>query len=120
MATVIEAVVQAVGAALPELHALGLQARAAPLCRARRVLAGKALGDVAQAPFQFGAMGQGLALRRRPGAHLAGQRPRMEVVVGQLRRQALSLSGDNWASAARMLGLDSSNLHKLARRLGLK
>jgi anaerobic nitric oxide reductase transcription regulator len=35
-------------------------------------------------------------------------------------RQALSLSGDNWASAARMLGLDSSNLHKLARRLGLK
>lgn len=35
-------------------------------------------------------------------------------------RQALSLSGENWASAARLLEVDPSNLHKLARRLGLK
>ncbi|SDQ64078.1 anaerobic nitric oxide reductase transcription regulator [Pseudomonas sp. UC 17F4] len=34
--------------------------------------------------------------------------------------QALRLSGDNWASAARLLALDPSNLHKLARRLRLK
>jgi anaerobic nitric oxide reductase transcription regulator len=34
--------------------------------------------------------------------------------------EALSLSGDNWASAARMLEVDPSNLHKLARRLRLK
>lgn len=35
-------------------------------------------------------------------------------------RQALEHCGGNWASAARLLGVDSSNLHKLARRLGLK
>ncbi len=34
--------------------------------------------------------------------------------------QALEACADNWASAARMLDLDPSNLHKLARRLGLK
>lgn len=34
--------------------------------------------------------------------------------------QALERSADNWARAARLLGIDSSNLHKLARRLGLK
>jgi len=33
---------------------------------------------------------------------------------------ALSLSGENWASAARLLEVDPSNLHKLARRLRLK
>ena len=35
-------------------------------------------------------------------------------------RQALNLSADNWASAARLLQIDPSNLHKLARRLGMK
>ena len=35
-------------------------------------------------------------------------------------RQALDLSADNWASAARLLQIDPSNLHKLARRLGMK
>ncbi|QXI26053.1 nitric oxide reductase transcriptional regulator NorR [Pseudomonas vanderleydeniana] len=34
--------------------------------------------------------------------------------------QALSLSGENWAGAARLLQVDPSNLHKLARRLRLK
>ncbi|MCX7078574.1 MAG: nitric oxide reductase transcription regulator, partial [Pseudomonas sp.] len=33
---------------------------------------------------------------------------------------ALSLSGENWACAARLLEVDPSNLHKLARRLRLK
>jgi len=32
----------------------------------------------------------------------------------------LARGGDNWANAARDLDLDPSNLHKLARRLGLK
>jgi anaerobic nitric oxide reductase transcription regulator len=32
----------------------------------------------------------------------------------------LELCADNWASAARLLELDPSNLHKLARRLRLK
>jgi anaerobic nitric oxide reductase transcription regulator len=33
---------------------------------------------------------------------------------------ALAAHNQNWAQAARALGLDRSNLHKLARRLGLK
>jgi anaerobic nitric oxide reductase transcription regulator len=35
-------------------------------------------------------------------------------------RTALQRHGGNWAQAARALDLDASNLHKLARRLGLK
>lgn len=35
-------------------------------------------------------------------------------------RDAVAASGGNWSSAARRLGLDRSNLHHLARRLGLK
>lgn len=34
--------------------------------------------------------------------------------------RALEASGENWAKAARLLEVDSSNLHKLARRLKLK
>lgn len=33
---------------------------------------------------------------------------------------ALEQSGQNWANAARLLEMDASNLHKLAKRLGLK
>jgi anaerobic nitric oxide reductase transcription regulator len=49
--------------------------------------------------------------------------PRGEAVDDYQRKkilQALSLSGSNWASAARILEIDPSNLHKLARRLRLK
>lgn len=35
-------------------------------------------------------------------------------------QMALSQHDDNWAGAARALGVDASNLHKLARRLGMK
>jgi anaerobic nitric oxide reductase transcription regulator len=35
-------------------------------------------------------------------------------------RDALDAAGGNWARAARALDTDPSNLHKLARRLGLK
>jgi len=34
--------------------------------------------------------------------------------------QALAAHDGNWAAAARALGLDASNLHKLAKRLGQK
>ncbi len=44
--------------------------------------------------------------------------------VADCQRQAIQAAlrahGDNWAQAARSLALDPSNLHKLARRLGLK
>ncbi|MBX3664498.1 MAG: nitric oxide reductase transcriptional regulator NorR [Burkholderiales bacterium] len=38
----------------------------------------------------------------------------------QAIRQALAAQDNNWARAAQQLDLDPSNLHKLARRLGLK
>lgn len=53
----------------------------------------------------------------------AGVRPLRDVVDDCQReviRQALVQSADNWAQAARLLDIDSSNLHKLARRLKLK
>lgn len=37
-----------------------------------------------------------------------------------LIQSALRAAGNNWAQAARMLEIDSSNLHKRARKLGLK
>jgi len=46
-----------------------------------------------------------------------------EVVEASQReaiRAALARHRDNWACAARDLQVDASNLHKLARRLGLK
>ena len=46
-----------------------------------------------------------------------------EAVDGAQRQaivRALEASGENWAQAARLLDVDSSNLHKLARRLKLK
>ena len=48
----------------------------------------------------------------------------MNEAVAQRQRemiqQTLAATGANWALAARQLGLDASNLHKLARRLGMK
>ncbi|TLX56827.1 nitric oxide reductase transcriptional regulator NorR [Stutzerimonas nosocomialis] len=48
----------------------------------------------------------------------------LRTVVEASQRQAivraLKASGESWAQAARLLGVDSSNLHKLARRLRLK
>jgi len=38
----------------------------------------------------------------------------------QAIRSALARCNDNWAAAARVLAVDPSNLHKLARRLGIR
>lgn len=50
--------------------------------------------------------------------------PTLRDAVDQTQRQliqeALQQSEQSWAQAARLLEVDSSNLHKLARRLGLK
>ncbi|CCJ85262.1 Functional role page for Anaerobic nitric oxide reductase transcription regulator NorR [Cronobacter dublinensis 582] len=35
-------------------------------------------------------------------------------------RRALQVAGDNWAACARLLEMDPGNLHRLARKLGLK
>lgn len=44
----------------------------------------------------------------------------LDAYQRQLIRQTLANCDGNWASAARALELDASNLHKLARRLGMK
>ena len=48
----------------------------------------------------------------------------LQLVINQAQRQAieqaLAHSKNNWAAAARLLDIDASNLHKLAKRLGLK
>jgi anaerobic nitric oxide reductase transcription regulator len=49
----------------------------------------------------------------------AGLREAVDEYRRTLIRDALSRTDGNWAAAARLLGLDRSNLHHLARRLGL-
>jgi anaerobic nitric oxide reductase transcription regulator len=44
----------------------------------------------------------------------------VEAYERALIREALVRCDDNWAGAARALGLDASNLHKRSRRLGIK
>ena len=44
----------------------------------------------------------------------------VEQFQRQLIRRTLTSSNNNWAEVARKLELDASNLHKLAKRLGLK
>ncbi|MFO0722296.1 MAG: nitric oxide reductase transcriptional regulator NorR [Myxococcota bacterium] len=51
-----------------------------------------------------------------PGAPL---REQVDEFQRQRIRQAVAECGGNWAAAARLLGTDRSNLHHLARRLGL-
>ena len=52
----------------------------------------------------------------------AGHTPReaARAAKTQAIESALTVAKGNWAQAARSLGMDASNLHKLARRLGLK
>ncbi|RTL33183.1 MAG: nitric oxide reductase transcriptional regulator NorR [Burkholderiales bacterium] len=47
-------------------------------------------------------------------------RAQVDALQRQAIEQALVESKGNWATAARQLDVDPSNLHKLARRLGLK
>lgn len=55
-----------------------------------------------------------------PGQPLASLGDAVDACQRQCIVQALRQSGDNWAGAARLLAVDPSNLHKLARRLRLK
>lgn len=47
-------------------------------------------------------------------------RPALEQFERDLIQNALRAADDNWAQAARLLEIDASNLHKRARKLGLK
>jgi len=55
-----------------------------------------------------------------PEPPLAPLRESVEAFQRAAIQRALSATNQNWAQAARILQLDPSNLHKLARRVGLK
>ena len=60
---------------------------------------------------------------RQQGSSARSVLPLKQAVDACQREQirlALLQTGDSWAAAARLLDLDASNLHKLARRLGIK
>ena len=58
------------------------------------------------------------------GHQLADQGASLSKATDTFQRQwiqkRLDLAGGNWSEAARLLGMDRGNLHRLARRLGLK
>lgn len=60
------------------------------------------------------------ATSREIGAPRQSLRQSVEQLQSQLIRQALEETDRNWSQAARQLGMDPSNLHKLASKLGLK
>ncbi|UXY13656.1 nitric oxide reductase transcriptional regulator NorR [Chitiniphilus purpureus] len=55
-----------------------------------------------------------------PAAATLSWRDAVDDFERRLLRSRLDAAGGSWAGAARTLGLDPSNLHKRARRLGLK
>uniref|UniRef100_UPI0025C45B99 sigma 54-interacting transcriptional regulator n=1 Tax=Aquabacterium sp. TaxID=1872578 RepID=UPI0025C45B99 len=68
-----------------------------------------ALGPVSVQPAGEGAAPIGVSLRDQ-----------VVQLERRLVQQALQASQGRWADAARRLGIDASNLHKLAKRLGVK
>ncbi|CAB3647645.1 nitric oxide reductase transcription regulator [Achromobacter marplatensis] len=63
---------------------------------------------------------EALALDDGPAAGQPSLRDTVDACQRQAIRRALQAHDGNWAHAARALDVDPSNLHKLARRLGLK
>ncbi|MFO7705526.1 MAG: sigma 54-interacting transcriptional regulator, partial [Halopseudomonas sp.] len=58
--------------------------------------------------------------RRDPAQPVVSLKQSVDACQREQIRLALAQTEDSWAAAARLLGLDASNLHKLARRLGMK
>ncbi|MBS8270835.1 nitric oxide reductase transcriptional regulator NorR [Halomonas litopenaei] len=96
---------------------------------ARATDAPAAQGDTARSAVSPADRPAGEAPGREPSLRDGKQRDTMppepslreatEAFQRERIRQALDTAG-NWAGAARRLGLDPGNLHRLARRLGLK
>ncbi|TFH87665.1 nitric oxide reductase transcriptional regulator NorR [Billgrantia azerbaijanica] len=73
-------------------------------------------------PITVGEAVPGTAVAAAPPSGTAMRPLREQVDQAQRHaiRAALAASGGRWAEAARRLAIDPSNLHKLARRLGIK
>src|SRR5690606_12656303 len=71
-------------------------------------------------PIGSGALTAQSAQTELDPAELQPLRLSVEACQREQIRRALAACDDNWSAAARLLELDASNLHKLARRLGLK
>ena len=84
---------------------LGLEAEELPAAPAGPAAAASATAPPAPSPAA------------RPALPL---RDALDVYQRSLIEQAVAANGGNWAAAARELGVHRSNLHHLARRLGLK
>ena len=86
----------------------------------------KAAGGTRHAPVVIDATHIGLTAPAALGGATVGELdflPLDEACDAFKRRRieaAVAASGGNWASAARLLGLDRGNLHRTAHRLGLK
>ena len=76
--------------------------------------------DALEMPAGAGALSNHDDAGSAPASRPASMQEVVEAGQRQAIRQALALHGGNWAAAARQLQLDASNLHKLARRLGIK
>lgn len=61
-----------------------------------------------------------LPIADEPSQPLMPLRLATDACQRQMLRLALDKADGNWAAAARLLEIDASNLHKLARRLGVK
>ncbi len=85
---------EATGPAPPELDALGSEAVATPVRRPGDG-AGKALGHLGRPPLEPRPVRDRLALRRGPGAELAGALPGGEVGVGLGRVETGGVAGDD-------------------------
>jgi anaerobic nitric oxide reductase transcription regulator len=94
----------------------------------------KALGQQAQRPKILTLDAADLDLRSTPSPVSAptappssaatlptgGLREALDAYQRQVVQACLQRHGDNWAAAARELGLDRANLNRLAKRLGLR
>ncbi len=95
--------------------------RAAVLARAEQ-----GLGEVLLNPTYFNLEPSTQATRPAPLTPAAsamlgvGLREALDDFQGQLIRQTLERFGGNWSATARHLQVDTGNLHRLARRLGIK
>ena len=97
--------------------------RAAVLARAEQ-----GLGEVLLTPNYFNLEGSAQLASQAPQASATatsaalgvGLRDATDEFQGQLIRQTLENFAGNWSATARHLQIDSGNLHRLAKRLGIK